>query len=423
MTDRDTQPASGLVSDDDETFASELRQLLPPLQPPPGFADRVLQAHALRVSSTPRRRWVPLLGAAAVGALAASLLWMTPRFVAAPHVTGMVTTTTAGREVAIDGALVTLGPQSALDLDDGVALRAGEAFFRVDHHDRDAPFTVNTPGGDVVVTGTCFTITIQDHTMLAQHHPRSLAVGAALGAALGVVVTVAVHEGAVTLRNDQGQVALHAGEHGTLTAASAPATATAASLQVAERRLATALSTVQATEAALAGDTRALVEENARLRAIVDKRDEELALLDVERTEREGEAIPFPKDLPARFTERELLSSLTTAMKEAGIKGDITAIDCAEFPCIVWGEAFIDTSTLTDQLAKSAAFGVYAGDGKHVHGWGSGESNSELFAITFSPKDPSRTEAQKAAFDRRLKARAQAGYEANKPASWNESEQ
>ena len=39
--------------------------------------------------------------------------------------------------------------------------------------------------------------------MLAQHHPRSLAVGAALGAALGVVVTVAVHEGAVTLRNDQ----------------------------------------------------------------------------------------------------------------------------------------------------------------------------------------------------------------------------
>lgn len=255
--------------------------------------------------------------------------------------------------------------------------------------------------------------------MLAQHHPRSLVLGAAMGATLGVVVTVAVHEGTVRLQNPHGAVVLQAGERGTLEAASAPVSSSTA-LQLAERRLATVLSTVQATEAAVAGDTRALVDENARLRAIVDKRDEELALLDVERKDREGEALPFPKDLPVRFTEKELLSTLTTSLKEAGIKGDITAIDCAEYPCMVWGEAHIDTAKLTDELAKSAAFSAYTDDSKHVRGWGSGEGNSELFAITLTPRDPNRTDEEKAVLEKRTQARAMAAFEANKPASWNE---
>ena len=79
----------------------------------------------------------------------------------------------------------------------------------------------------------------------------------------------------------------------------------------------------------------------------------------------------------------------------------------------------MDTSELTEELAKSAAFAPYTDDSKHVHGWGSGEGNSELFAITLTPRDPNRTDDEKAVLDKRMKARALAAYEANKPASWN----
>lgn len=410
-----------LDDNNDNSEHERYRALLPELLPPADFATRVLRAHARQSStSSAPRRWRPLVLAAATGALAASLLWMLPRFVPVSRQAGTVATRGERQQIDVDGAHITLLPNSTLTLDHGVALTAGEAFFRVDPHDSSAPFVVTTPGGAVVVTGTCFSISMEDSTMLAQHQPRSLALGAAMGAALGVIVTVAVHEGTVRLQNPHGAVVLQAGERGTLEAASAPVSSSTA-LQVAERRLATVLSTVQATEAAVAGDTRALVEENARLRSIVDKRDEELALLDVERKDREGEALPFPKDLPARFTEKELLSTLTTALKEAGIKGDITAIDCAEYPCMVWGEAHIDTSELTEELAKSAAFSAYTDDSKHVRGWGSGEGNSELFAITLTPRDPNRTDEEKALIDKRTQARAQAAYEANKPASWNET--
>lgn len=410
---------------DDEREHEHYCALLPELAPPADFATRVLREHARRTttsrpSPSSPRRWRPLLVAAATGALAASLLWSMPRVLPTTRPAGTIATLNDRQQIDVDGAHITLLPNSSLDLDNGIAVTAGEAFFRVEPHDSAAPFVVTTPNGDVVVTGTCFSVSLKESTMLAHHHPRSLAVGAALGAALGIVVTVAVHEGTVTLKNPHGEVQLQAGEHGTLTASNAPSASPSASmaLQDAERRLATVLSTVQATEAAVAGDTRALVDENARLRALVDKRDEELALLDVERKDREGEPLPFPKDLPARFTEKELLSSLTTALKEAGIKGDITAIDCAEYPCMVWGEAHLDTSELTEQLAKSSAFAAYADDGKHVRGWGSGEGNSELFAITLTPRDPNRSDEEKAQLDKRTQARAEAAFEANKPASW-----
>ena len=87
---------------------------------------------------------------------------------------------------------------------------------------------------------------------------------------------------------------------------------------------------------------------------------------------------------------------------------------------MVWGEAHIDTAKLTDELAKSAAFSAYTDDSKHVRGWGSGEGNSELFAITLTPRDPNRTDEEKAVLEKRTQARAMAAFEANKPASWNE---
>lgn len=128
--------------------------------------------------------------------------------------------------------------------------------------------------------------------------------------------------------------------------------------------------------------------------------------------------MPFPKDLPPRLTEKALLTAFTAALKDAGIDGDVSAIDCAEFPCIVWGEMKGDTAALSDALKTSKAFQPYADDGKHVRGWGAGKGNPELFAMTVTPDDPSMTKEQKEALERRIRFRAESGYEANKPASW-----
>jgi ferric-dicitrate binding protein FerR (iron transport regulator) len=414
------EPNDGLSDD-------ALRALLPPLQPPRDFANRVLLAHA--AASAPRalppaqrRRWAPLLMAAATGALAASVLLSLPRPTPAVDGTAEGTIATADRRrvIDVDGAHITLLPHTTMQVDhDAIAIAAGEAFFRVEPRDADAPpFVLTTPGGDVVVTGTCFTVSVPESPMLAHHDPRSLAVGATIGALVGVIATVVVHEGTVTLRNDHGSVALVAGERGQLLSSSPP-TATD-SMAAARARLATVLSTVEATEAAIAGDTRQLVTENARLRAMVERREEELALLDAEHKERDGEPLPFPADLPPRFSQAALLSSITAAFKDSGIAGDVTAIDCAEYPCIVWGETQVDTSTLTEQLGKSSAFAAYADDGKHVRGWGSGKGNSELFAMTLTPNTPPLTDEQKTALNKRVRARAEAGFEANKPASWSE---
>ncbi|MFN3198240.1 MAG: hypothetical protein ACE366_07450 [Bradymonadia bacterium] len=54
---------------------------------------------------------------------------------------------------------------------------------------------------------------------------------------------------------------------------------------------------------------------------------------------REGEALPFPDDLPEAYTEAGLRQAFTDMLAAQGIHGEISEIDCSEFPCIVHGEA------------------------------------------------------------------------------------
>lgn len=404
-----------LPDDSDDDFDALIRAALPEVAPAAHFADAVLAPRPR--SRTARTTLLAFIGGAVAAALVVTLAprWWT----STPAAVGNVVAVDR-QQVWLAGAVVSLAPGAAIDWDGPrVRLVRGEAFFRVEPRAHDDAVVIATAVGDVVVTGACFTVAVGAPMLNASS--KSTALTFVAGGLVGAVIaTVAVHEGSVRLDNDHGSAVVAVGERAQMDAAHAPVLA-GADLVRAEQRLATVLATIAASEGAAAGDTKALAAENTRLRAVLKKQDEELSLLDGERVNRDGEALPFPADLPPRLTEKALLTALTTALKDAGVEGDVSAIDCAEFPCIVWGEVKGDTSTLAETLKKSKAFEPYADDGKHVRGWGSGDGDTELFAIALTPEDPSRTPAQKDAFERRLRFRAESGFEANKPASWTDN--
>ncbi len=74
----------------------------------------------------------------------------------------------------------------------------------------------------------------------------------------------------------------------------------------------------------------ALAAENRRLRF-------ELANERAMRQETEGRPVSAPPDLPPRFAEAELKARFEDALKAAGLAGEVLALDCAEFPCVVYG--------------------------------------------------------------------------------------
>jgi hypothetical protein len=169
--------------------------------------------------------------------------------------------------------------------------------------------------------------------------------------------------------------------------------------------------------AAAAGDVKALLAENDRLRRLVKRQDEELALLDVDRAERDGVPVPFPDDLPPRFTQQALLSAFNAAFAETGLKGGVTAVDCAEYPCVVWGEVHENTRDLMERLRGSPEFdAAYGKDGAGVSGWGQGEGKPELFAVTLTPQGQRDKN-----LDTRIRTRIREQVDAHKPASWPEA--
>ncbi len=91
---------------------------------------------------------------------------------------------------------------------------AGSVFYRVEG---GADFQVDTPGGQVAVRGTCFTIEVQP--MLPSKQSLT---GAAVGAVLTAAVFVTVHEGRVAVTSPAGATEVGPGERAVLSAGAAP---------------------------------------------------------------------------------------------------------------------------------------------------------------------------------------------------------
>ena len=197
-----------------------LDEVWPAQAPPPGFAERVVDAPrqgqvdgsvpaaaraGKRASSPALPRWPLLLagvGAGATGALAAVLLlsFLGEASVGQGHLRAQErhTVELAGRAKAVlePGAEIAWSGHGR-----GVRVDQprGAVFYRVDRGDA---FEVVTPAGEIAVRGTCFRVT----TGTASIDRESLPTAA----------TVEVMEGAVLLRNRSGELQLRAGERGVL---------------------------------------------------------------------------------------------------------------------------------------------------------------------------------------------------------------
>ena len=185
--------------------------LWPTLEPPHDFSVRVTAALD-GVAERPRRRptrrqlaWgLASLGAAAVLVLVVTHLVTRPGAVG-PQTWGEVLATT--RETLAIGdravAVAESGSDLGWSLEPGraqVEQRRGTVFYRVDH---GAPFLVSTPMADVRVTGTCFQIDLDS------------------------ALSVRVFEGAVSVSNGAGSIAISAGERVHVESGHAPVRASA----------------------------------------------------------------------------------------------------------------------------------------------------------------------------------------------------
>jgi hypothetical protein len=196
----------------DEQRAAEdlIDRLLPYPAPPADFAQRVLGAadKAAAPVASPARRKRPRLFWAASSALALALLVLVFALARREAGQGRASDILAERRETLaigDRVTAVLEPQADIGWqDEGGRLRIdqrqGEVFYRVD---RGGDLLVATPAGDVLVTGTCFRVSLQ-------------------GRAGQRSSLVEVLEGAVEVRTDAGRARLAAGEWSRLIPGSLP---------------------------------------------------------------------------------------------------------------------------------------------------------------------------------------------------------
>ncbi len=445
MTD-ERAPFAGEARADDEA-AGRIDALVAGLDvaaPPPGFAAGVVAAHRRRAAG--RTLWRRAAAACAgVAALACAAV------VAGAGAHGDLVA--AARESVAIGkdVIAVLEPQARVRYEAPafaglfgarpvvVEQRAGKAFYRVD---KGTPVTVQTPAGDVLVHGTCFTVDLQEKPIMpvvtrAAPSLRSgltPRVSAIAGAAAGVILTVAVLEGAVEVRNARGHVDVAPGEVVSADADSAPVVQVKAPresplvyrLRAQNEDLKAALD--NARHAAGSGDVQKVLAENESLREKLRKDEEQLARAEQDRKATQGEPLPFPDDLPPRFSQQSLLRSFTAALTQAGIEGDVTHIDCDEYPCIVYGDvkatSDVDASAISRKMKDADAFAPYKDDEDNSSWWRSlkkddktGETVDEThFGIALWPKVDQDNDPNSDAIGRRIGFRNQQMWDAMKPA-------
>lgn len=135
----------------------------------------------------------------------------------------------------------------------------------------------------------------------------------------------------------------------------------------------------------------------AQLRAEVARLTKELAVERARRESVEGKPIPFPAEVPERHTEKGLMTSVRAALAEMKVSGDVTAIDCTEYPCIA--SVRVQGKLDIDRFLKTPALAAYAGDqpSYNVSGFADGENVlvvgfNESTQTMVASDDPAREE-------------------------------
>lgn len=211
-----------MTKDEEDRTRPDLLTAWEVAEPPPHFADRVMQKMAKK--DAPRgwstRRLAGLL------ALMVAAAWLLLRVQTADlgssgaaRVSERQSLALGRRGVAVAEAGAEIEWRVQPGGDARVEQKSGNVFYRVE---RGGRFVVATATGEVEVTGTCFRVEVDPMSLSKQ---AMLAAG--LGAAGATVTWLSVYEGRVRLSNSHGSVAISAGEHGAASAGAAPERASA----------------------------------------------------------------------------------------------------------------------------------------------------------------------------------------------------
>ena len=131
----------------------------------------------------------------------------------------------------------------------------------------------------------------------------------------------------------------------------------------------------------------------------------------------------LPADVPPRFSQDTLTSTLTRAFKQSKVPGRVETIDCGEYPCILYGRIFGDENNL-ERIERAKAFASYDADILTLLSWGAtdeqgakpddeGQPERLLFAIAlYSRQDKARLGDN---LDRRIRVRVTDLWNALRP--------
>jgi hypothetical protein len=89
--------------------------------------------------------------------------------------------------------------------------------------------------------------------------------------------------------------------------------------------------------------------------------------------------LPRPANLAPRFQEKALTQAAMELVREINPTAEVTAVDCTEYPCIVYGSGF--TIDQAKSIRSAAAFEPYRDDHGNI-----GVSNN-TFSFWMVPKD------------------------------------
>ncbi len=284
-------------------------------EPPPDFADTVLDAEAAPARpSAARIAFATLAAAVLLGALG----WWVIRD--APIRDGSLVASVRQRVALSERTVIVAEPGAELswtERDGAVVVKQqrGSAFYRVDPGASE--FSVRTPAGEVRVTGTCFSVDLEEmHPAMTEARTQDRK-PLALGAALAFAATVTVYEGRTVLASEGGTIELGAGERGVVSSGTSPSRSGDASLALADARAPTSLQELSA----LRSENRRQAAELEQLRARIDAtdsandREDDATVPSAERNRFSGWGPPIPEGFDHYQPTQEALEE----MAECGI--------------------------------------------------------------------------------------------------------
>lgn len=117
-----------------------------------------------------------------------------------------------------------------------------------------------------------------------------------------------------------------------------------------------------------------------------------------------AEPEPWPDGIDPRFQQDAIVSHVNRALREIGFDGEVTAADCTEYPCLIFGEGSESFDReLSQELRASGAMSLYENDS--TYGFGSSRQTDDglvhVFGIAVHPRGTDEEE------QRRIRARLQ----------------